>query len=70
MGAAGAGPGASAGKQLLQHKLLNFLDVPLDLHGLTVDKGIETIIILVDLASNIYQNEPQQTSSKVPIVKD
>ena len=70
MGAAGAGPGACAGKQLLQHKLLNFLEVSLDLHGLTVDKGIETIIILVDLASNVYQNEPQQTSSKVPIVKD
>ena len=66
------GPGARAGKQSPQSKPLNFLGFSLDLHGLIVDKGIETTSasILVDFASNVYQNEPQQTSSKVPIVRD
>lgn len=39
---------------------------------LTVDMGIETmsITILVDLISNMYQDEPQQTRSKVPVIND
>lgn len=65
------GPGPGLGKSP-QRKPLNFLGFSLDLHSLIVDKGIETTsaIILVDFASNVYQNEPQQTSSKVPIVRD
>lgn len=58
-----------------QFQFLNYLKSPLDLHGLVsliADTRIGTmsITILVDLISSIYQDEPQETSSKVPIIKD
>lgn len=60
------------GKQPPQGKFLNSLEISLDLYDLTVDKGTETpsISFSVDFDWNVYQEEPQQTRSKVPMAQD
>lgn len=73
--ATGTGPPERGGNNLPWFQFLNFLQflwTSMACFPLTVDRGIETtsIIILIDFASNVYQNKPQQTSSRVCIIKD